>query len=226
MPGNIFYGANFVDYIGYVEKPITVVRPVNGLYYDTFIMEQYFGTFIDGAVAADDLTKAFLAAMKLLPETVSLSDKPLVEAAAAAYNLIASNEQRGITEVMAEYARLLEAQKRIANLEYLEQGETPPTPETTPTPTPETPAEQIDKLTVVTVVATVSSLVAVLLLAFVVAQSIHRHRHAPKPQKAPKTKDKKVKETKSEDKAAEAEKTEAEAKETTEHQTEEEGKEA
>ena len=226
MPGNIFYGANFVDYIGYVEKPITVVRPVNGLYYDTFIMEQYFGTFIDGAVAADDLTKAFLAAMKLLPETVSLSDKPLVEAAAAAYNLIASNEQRGITEVMAEYARLLEAQKRIANLEYLEQGETPPTPETTPTPTPETPAEQIDKLTVVTVVATVSSLVAVLLLAFVVAQSIHRHRHAPKPQKAPKTKDKKVKETKSEDKAAEAEKTEAEAKETTEHQTEEEGTEA
>ncbi len=225
MPTNIYYGANFVDYIGYVEKPLTVVRPVNGLYYDTFIMEQYFGSFVDGAVAADDITKAFLAAMKLLPETVSLADKPLVEAASAAYDLIASNEQRGIAVVMSEYARLLEAIKRIANLEYLEQGETPPTEETQP----ETPAEQVDRLMIVTVVATVSSLIAILLIAFVVAQSIHRHRHAtkiPKTPKAPEIKEKKIKEKKVKEQNAKAEKSEVEATNHTEHQTEEDGKEA
>jgi len=137
LPYNVYYGANFLDYIGHVESPITVVRPVNGQNYDTFIMGQYFSTFIDGAAAPDDITKAFIEAVNRLPETVSLADKPLVQAARAAYDLISTDEQRGL--VSDGYAKLIEAEKRIANLEYLEEdttgtdtpGETTP-PDATP----------------------------------------------------------------------------------------------
>ena len=41
-----------------------MVRPSNGLYYDSFIWGQYFNTVIDGAVAADDI-KAIVRAEKL-----------------------------------------------------------------------------------------------------------------------------------------------------------------
>ena len=123
LPANIFYGANFMDHIGHVARPISVVRPVNGQNYDTFIMEQYFATFIDGAAAADDVTKAFIEAVNRLPDMVTLADKPLVEAARAAYDLISTEEQRGL--VSAERAKLQEAEKRIANLEYLEEETTP-----------------------------------------------------------------------------------------------------
>ena len=117
QPYSLFYGASFMNYIGHVEKPITVVRPVNGQNYDTFVMAQYFDTVIDGAAAADDVTKAAIAAIDRLPETVSLADKALVQAARAAYDLIALNEQKAL---VSNYQKLVEAEKRIANLEHLE----------------------------------------------------------------------------------------------------------
>jgi hypothetical protein len=34
---NVFYGANFVDYVGYVENKLIMVSPVNGIGYDSFV---------------------------------------------------------------------------------------------------------------------------------------------------------------------------------------------
>ncbi len=191
LPFNIFYGANFIDYIGYVEHPITVVRPVNGQHYDTFIMEQYFATFIDGAAAADDVTKAFIEAVNLLPEMVALSDKPLVEAARAAYNLISTDEQRGL--VTEEYAKLLEAEKRISNLEYLENGE-----ETGDETEPDTdqPVDLEKQVVILTVISVVSLLIALVMVAIVLARTIGRRTQTPKAPKEKKAKEKKVKEKK------------------------------
>ena len=83
-------------------------------------MGQYFGTVVDGAAAADDVTLAAIAAINALPETVSLADKPLVVAAREAYNKISTIEQRAL---VTNYAKLEKAEKRIQDLEYLENGQ-------------------------------------------------------------------------------------------------------
>ncbi len=127
VPQNVYYGANFVDYIGKVEPTLVLVAPVNGVQYDSFIMDQYFGTYIAGAAAADDVTLAAIAAIDRLPDPVALSDKPLVEAARAAYNKVVIKEQQAL---VTNYAKLEAAEKRIADLEYLEGGETEPETET------------------------------------------------------------------------------------------------
>ncbi len=128
VPQNVYYGANFVDYIGKVEPTLVLVSPVNGVQYDSFIMQQYFGTFVAGAAAADDVTLAAIAAIDRLPDPVSLSDKPLVLAARAAYDKVVIKEQQAL---VTNYAKLEAAEKRIADLEYLEGGETETEPETT-----------------------------------------------------------------------------------------------
>ena len=74
---------------------------------------------MDGAAAADDVTLAAIAAIDALPETVSLTDKPLVVAAREAYNRISTIEQRAL---VTNYAKLEQAEKRIKDLEYLENG--------------------------------------------------------------------------------------------------------
>ncbi|MBR5286831.1 MAG: leucine-rich repeat protein, partial [Clostridia bacterium] len=43
MYSNVFYGANFIDYVGYVESKPIMVSPINGMGYDSYICEQYFG---------------------------------------------------------------------------------------------------------------------------------------------------------------------------------------
>ena len=102
---NIFYGANFVDHIGYVNDSnrnyanmgnLIMVAPSNGVYYDSFILGQYFSSSISGAVAADDLTMAAIAAINALPERVTLDDEQLVTAARSAYNKISSVEQQAL----------------------------------------------------------------------------------------------------------------------------------
>ncbi len=121
VPQNVYFGANFVDYIGKTEGNLVLVAPVNGQQYDSFIMGQYFGTKIAGAAAADDVTLAAIAAIDRIPETVSLEDKPLVEAARAAYNRVVTKEQQAL---VTNYAKLESAEKRILDLEYLANGET------------------------------------------------------------------------------------------------------
>ena len=117
LQSNVYYGANFVDYIGYLKNPIVMVRPMNGKYYDSFIFDQYFGVVIDGEAAADATTLKAIAAIKLLPDKITLKDKALVLAAREAYDLIATMEQKAL---VTEYNKLVQAEKRIKDLESLD----------------------------------------------------------------------------------------------------------
>ena len=120
MYSNAFYGANFVDYVGYVEDKLTMVRPVNGQNYDSFVMSQYFDMTINGPAAPDDTSLAAIAAIKAIPERVSLSDIDLVEAARAAYTKIATLEQQAL---VTNYADLISAEQRILALSTPVEGE-------------------------------------------------------------------------------------------------------
>ena len=124
MYSNVFYGANFVDYVGKVENKLTLIRPSNGQHYDTFIFGQYFDTVIDGAAGADDVTLNAIAAITLIPERVSLSDKDTVLSARDAYDKIATMLQRGL---VTNYDVLVSAEQRIKALESAEDPSGDPT---------------------------------------------------------------------------------------------------
>ncbi len=124
MYSNVFYGANFQDYVGYVDNKLTMIRPANGLHYDSFVMDQYFDRTIDGANAADDVTLAAIKAIDAIPERVSYSDKALVDAARAAYNKIATVEQQAL---VTNYSKLVTAEQRIIAL--TPEEEAPQVPE-------------------------------------------------------------------------------------------------
>ena len=153
-PTNIFYGASFKNYVGKVDSKAIMVRPSNGVGYDSFILGQYFDVVLDGASAADNVTLAAIAAISRLPENVSLSDKALVEEARALYNKISLNEQKAL---VTEYQKLVAAERRIQDLEYLEAPETP-------SDEPDAPAPG-DGLPVYAVVLIVVGGVLVLLIA-------------------------------------------------------------
>ena len=115
---NVFYGANFQDYVGFVEQQLTMIRPANGQGYDSFIMDQYFDLVIDGANAADDTTLAAIKAINAIPERVAFSDKDLVDAARAAYSKIATTEQQAL---VYNYGMLVSAEQRIIALDPANQ---------------------------------------------------------------------------------------------------------
>lgn len=117
---NVFYGANFVDYVGYVENKLTMVRPVNGQNYDSYIMGQYFDLTINGPAAADDVTLAAIKAIAAIGDKVSYEDRALVEAARAAYSKIATTEQQAL---VTNYADLISAEQRITALTPTEEAE-------------------------------------------------------------------------------------------------------
>ena len=133
-PTNVYYGANFVNYIGHLndkvngtDNRIVMVRPSNGNYYDTFIFNQYFKTIVDGAPAADEVTLNAINLINKLPapNVISLSDKAQVEEARAAYNLIMTTGQQALVETILPL--LKEAEKRIETLEYLQNQNNQPT---------------------------------------------------------------------------------------------------
>ena len=123
---NVYYGANFVDYVGKVDSYIVMVRPSNGLYYDTFVYGKYFTTTYEGAVAADDTTLAAIAAINRLVEitdaggTIKLEHEHLVVAARAAYDKIATKEQQAL---VTNYAALQSAEDRINALKDTSGGD-------------------------------------------------------------------------------------------------------
>ena len=123
-PQNVYYGANFVDYVGLADGDLVMVRPVNGKQYDSFVFSLYFNTVYDGAAAADSITQAAIDAINALPDPVSLADKPLVIAAREAYDRISTIEQRAL---VTNYSKLEQAEKRIKDLEYLQNGDEPET---------------------------------------------------------------------------------------------------
>ncbi len=135
-PTNIYYGASFIDYVGRVEEKIVMIHPSNGQNYDSFIFSQYFITYIRGAAAKDDVTLNAESIINSLPEKVELKDKALVMLARESYNKVASTEQKALIE--EAYAKLTSAEKRISNLEYLENESTvaPDGPEDTPSEEP------------------------------------------------------------------------------------------
>lgn len=120
MYSSVFYGANFVDYVGYVQDKLTMVRPNNGVGYDSYIYNQYFDLTIDGAAGADDTTLAAINAIKAIPEKVGYEDRALVEAAREAYTKIATTQQQAL---VTNYADLISAEQRITALTPGEDGE-------------------------------------------------------------------------------------------------------
>ncbi len=114
MYSNVFYGATFVDYVGKVENKLTMVRPVNGVGYDSFICNQYFDLTIDGPAAPDKVAVDAINAIKTIPERVSFDDKALVEAARTAYSKIATLEQQSLVN---NYSDLVSAEQRIKALD-------------------------------------------------------------------------------------------------------------
>ena len=118
MYSNVFYGANFVDYVGYVTDKLIMVRPANGREYDSWILSQYFDITISGPTAADDTTLAAIEAINALPERVVYEDKALVEAAREAYTKIATTEQQAL---VTNYGTLISAEQRIIALTPVEE---------------------------------------------------------------------------------------------------------
>ncbi|MBQ8683608.1 MAG: leucine-rich repeat protein [Clostridia bacterium] len=134
MYSNVFYGANFIDYVGYVDKKMTMVKPINGQCYDSYIMGQYFDRSLEGPAAPDATTVAAIKAIDAIPDKVSYADKALVEAARAAYNKIATTEQQAL---VTNYADLISAEQRIMALDPNNQTEEPePVPMPGPTLSP------------------------------------------------------------------------------------------
>ena len=127
---DVFYGATFVDYVGHVENKLTMIRPVNGTNYDSYILAQYFDMTIDGAQAPDKQTLATIAAIKAIPEKVSYEQRAIVENARALYSKIGLLEQQAL---VTNYSELVSAEQRIVAL----------TPTDEPVETPvETPVEE------------------------------------------------------------------------------------
>lgn len=124
---NFYYGANFVDHIGHIEKSIAMIKPANGQNYDTFILGQYFSVTINGSNAATDDTLKVIAMIDELPVSVSLSDEAKIVAARTAYDGIPSLEQKSLVN---NYSSLTAAENTLAYLKSQQGGgnEEPDTP--------------------------------------------------------------------------------------------------
>ena len=118
---NVFYGANFVDYVGYVKNKPMLIRPVNGTLYDSFIMGQYFdlNAVVDGPQAPSKHTLNTIAAIDAIPDGVTYDQKHLVEYARELYNKIGSKEQQALVH---NESKLISAEQRIASLAPQEQA--------------------------------------------------------------------------------------------------------
>ena len=170
-PTNVYYGANFVNHIGHIDNPLVMVKPTNGLNYETFIMDQYVSTVVSGAAAADATTLAAINAINALPSKLTLAHENAVLAARAAYDKIASLEQRAL---VTNYLKLTQAEQQIADLKYLQQ----PQPED-PT-TPEDPGKTKLNLTTeqIIIIALGAALLIVTILMIVFAANAKKNKKA------------------------------------------------
>ncbi len=128
---NFYMGANFVDYIGHMSEKIVMVKPANGLNYDTFIFAQYFGTTIEGDNAMTDDTKKVVDLINAIPNEIGLSDEDAIVTARAAYDKIISVEQQALVD---NYSKLTDAEMQLAYLKSrfeLSEPDIPSTPDKT-----------------------------------------------------------------------------------------------
>ena len=121
-PSVIYYGANFADYVGRVDQNILMVKPVNGVGYDSFVLNKYFTLAVEGGAAADATTLAAIEAINKIPSNVTLAHKEIVLAARAAYDKITSGTQR---DLVFNFELLKAAEQMIEDLEYLAGGNEP-----------------------------------------------------------------------------------------------------
>ena len=173
LPGNFFYGANFVDYVGNVENKITMIRPSNAKYYDSFIMNQYFGLTVSGASAADQITLSAIETIKGLPtntKLITLAHKSMVANARAAYNKIVSDEQRALVSIDV-LSILVNAEQRISDLEYLSGDEVKP--DAPVTDENSTNVELIINIVIISVFALVVIAFVVVLVIFIILIKNH-----------------------------------------------------
>ncbi|MBR4942626.1 MAG: leucine-rich repeat protein, partial [Clostridia bacterium] len=123
---NFYFGANFVDFIGDVNKNIVMVKPANGKNYNTFIMGQYFNMMIEGSNAITQEAVNVVSLINLIPDKVALSDEATIVTARAAYEKLTSLEQRAL--ITDAYNKLSEAEMTLEYLK-LNSGDTPTEPE-------------------------------------------------------------------------------------------------
>ncbi len=144
FPSNVYYGANFVDYIGFVDNKLVMSRPANGRNYDSFIFSQYFDVVIDGENAPNQATLDAIAAILSLPSknNIKLKDKALVEAARLAYSQVTSTTQQGIIIDGGYYEILTSAEKQISDLEYLQNQDKDDEEDNTDTNVPAPPQNE------------------------------------------------------------------------------------
>ncbi len=131
---NVYYGANFVDYIGHTSGELVMIAPSNGVGYDSFIYTQYFGDTVGGDVAADDTTMQAIAAIDRLPNVVTLADEKLVIAAREAYNKVTSPLQQAL---VTNYDKLRRAETLIDAYKDTTEPTEPDTPDVPTEPIPE-----------------------------------------------------------------------------------------
>ena len=122
MYSNCFYGANFVDYVGFVDNKLLMVRPENGLGYESFVMGQYFDLVINGAVAPESQTLAAIEAINRIPERVELQHEDIVLAARAAYDKVLNKAQQAL---VTNFSTLLSAEQRLVALKAAGEEQPP-----------------------------------------------------------------------------------------------------
>ncbi len=111
-PNNFYFGANFVDYIGHISNNLVMVRPANGLNYDTFILSQYFKTSVNGGNAASAKALEVIANIAALPDEITLDNANAVAAARNAYDNLSDDQKQLISNV----TKLEKAEKTLAAL--------------------------------------------------------------------------------------------------------------
>ncbi len=134
---NVYYGATFVDHIGYTLDSnrnydnmgeLVMIAPSNGVGYDSFIYAQYFADTVLGDVAADDITVEAIEAIDRIPDEVTLADEALVIAAREAYDRVTSPLQQALVTNYDKLRRaetLLEALKDAGKEDVTEEPTEP-----------------------------------------------------------------------------------------------------
>lgn len=112
---NYYYGATFVNRIGKIASSLTMVKPANGVNYDSLAFNLYFDNIVSGKNAATKATIEVIAMIAALPSDITLADEAQVVAARNAFDALGSFEQQ---ELVDNYATLQNAESTI---KYLKQ---------------------------------------------------------------------------------------------------------
>lgn len=152
---NFYFGANFSDYVGHVTRSITMVRPVNGEGYDTFIFGKYFDKSVDGSPAKTEQTVNVINLIEKIPANITLSDEEAIVNARKAYDELPSLEQKALVD---NYDSLTKAETILKNLKDRQN----------PDPTPEIPTDEKESFVKTPYFMAIMTVVGILLGAGIV----------------------------------------------------------